>query len=159
MPATIPTRDALATSPSNITDLLLLAGTGQFSGDLVIPFTFNTADAAVLFTVPAGYRMQIADAFWEPTTSFTGGTASAIGLKSSNAGYATAGDILGGAAGDVAAGLTAVPATPLKRTVGAKIAAGVVLIAGDTVIFNRMVSAFTAGAGNVHVLYRLVPSS
>lgn len=158
MPATLPTRDQLATFPPAIAEAMI-GVSGTYNGTLTIPFTFATADAAVLYTVPSGYRMQIVDATWEPTVSFTGGAASAIGLKSSNAGYATAGDLLGGAAGDVAAGLTAVPATPFKRTVGAKIAAGVWLIAADTIIFNRITSAFAAGAGNVHIFYRLIPAS
>lgn len=159
MPALLPTRDALVTSPSNIADMLLLAASGQMRGTLLLSgFTFAQADQSVVFTVPAGYRTQIEDAFWEPLTSLTGGAASAIGLKSSNAGYNTAGDILGGAGGDVAAGLTAVAATPLKRTVGAKIAAGVILIAGDTIIYNKMVSAFTAGTFNIALRYSLIPS-
>jgi hypothetical protein len=158
MPATIPTRDQ-ALFPPALADMLLAAAQGILHGVLTIGFTFNQADASVLFTVPAGYRMKIIDACWEPTTSFTGGASSAIGLSSSNAGYNTKGDILGGAAGDVAAGLTAVPATPMKRTIGAKIAAGVFLVAGDTIRFDRIVSAFTAGVGNVHIEYQLIPTS
>lgn len=161
MPGQIPSRDLLATSPFAAADSLLNGTTGDRQGWLsFFGFTFALADASVIYTVPAtAPRLQIVDAFWEPTTSLTGGASSAIGLKSSNTAYATAGDILGGAAGDVAAGLTATPTAPLKRTVGAKIASGVVLVAGDTVIFNRMVSAFTAGAFNIHLKYALVPSA
>lgn len=159
MPATIPLVPSSAIYPPALADMLLKAGTGQMQGCLTIPFAFGQADASVIFTVPAGYRMQVVDAAWEPLVSFAGGASSAIGLKSSNAGYATAGDLLGGAAGDVAAGLTAVAATPLKRTIGAKIAAGVWLIAGDTIIYNKITSAFTSGNGNIHIFYRLVPTS
>ena len=37
-------------------------------------------------------------------------------------------------------------------TIGAKTAAGVILIAGDTVRFDRITSVFTAGAGNAHLV-------
>lgn len=160
MPATIPLASAVAIYPPAVADMLLKAGQGVLHGTLTFTgFTFALADATVIYTVPAGYRMHVMDAFWEPLTSLTGGASSAIGLKSSNAGYNTAGDLLGGAGGDVAAGLTAVAATPLKRTIGAKIAAGVILIAGDTVIFNRLVSAFTAGTFSIHIKYALIPTS
>ena len=116
--------------------------------DIKIAIDFNTADAAVLFTVPVGFRLQAARPFWEITTPFTGGASSAIGLSSSNAAYNTKGDLLGGAAGDLAAALTA----GFRGAVGTKVASLglVVLVAGDTVRFDRVVSAFTAGAGFAH---------
>jgi hypothetical protein len=157
MPIVIPSRDSLI-NPINLADTLYGAS-GVASGVLCFPFDFNMADANVLYTAPAAaQRLHIFDAFWEPTTSFTGGASSAIGLSSSNAGYATKGDLLGGAAGDVAAGLTATAATPLKRTAGTKVASpGVVLLPGNTIRFDRITSAFTQGAGLIHVCYRFIP--
>lgn len=116
--------------------------------DLKFAFDFNATDAQVLFTVPTGFRLQPTRPFWEVTTPFSGGASSAIGLSSSNASYSTKGDLLGGASGDVAAGLTA----GFRGTVGAKVASLglVVLVATDTIRFDRITSAFTAGAGFVH---------
>lgn len=162
MPAIIPPKQTLATFLWSLVDTLLGIN-GMLAGWLEFPITFATANNAVLFTVPSGYRLFIEDAFWEPTVSFTGGASSAIGLSSSNAAYATAGDLLGGATGDVAAQLTATPTAPIKsgagRTIGAKVATGVCLVAGDTIKFNQITSAFTAGAGQVHIKYRLLPAA
>lgn len=158
MPAAIPTREQIANYAPAIAEALI-GSSGVLNGVLALPFTFATADATVMYTVPAGYRMRIRDAAWEVAVAFTGGATPAIGLKSSNAGYATAGDLLGGAGGELTAGLTVVAATPIRRTIGAKIAAGVWLLAGDTIIFNRMVSAFTAGSGTIHIEYALYPAS
>lgn len=143
-------------------DSLLNGTTGDRQGTLYFTgFTFALADASVIFTVPATVpRLQIVDAFWEPLVSLTGGVSSAIGLKSSNAAYNTAGDILGGAGGDLAATLTATPTAPLKHTIGTKIASpGVILVAGDTIIFNRIASAFAAGSFNIAVKYAIIPSA
>lgn len=119
--------------------------------DLKLAIAYTTADAAVLFTVPTGFRVMVRRCFWEPTVAFTGGSSSAIGLSSSNAGASTKGDLLGGATGDVLASLTA--GFPKAGTVGTKIASdGVVaLVAGDTIRFDRITSAFTAGTGFAHV--------
>lgn len=156
-PATLP-----ATDPNNSVytpAISKMVNDIAAQGDAVvtIPVDFNKADAAVLFTIPAGYRCQVGRAFWEVTTPWTGGASSAIGVSSSNANANTKGDILGGAAGDVAAGLTA----GFKGTVGAKIAALglVVLVAGDTIRFDRIASAFTAGAGFLHLPLQSVPAS
>ena len=117
--------------------------------DIKVAVDFNTADAAVLFTVPVGFKLRVTRACWEVTTPFSGGASSAIGLSSSNAAYTTKGDLLGGAAGDLAAALTA----GYRGAIGTKLASGglVVLIAGDTVRFDRVASAYTAGAGFIHV--------
>ncbi|HEY1956707.1 MAG TPA: hypothetical protein VGH28_13900 [Polyangiaceae bacterium] len=122
--------------------------------DLKIPVGFGDTDAQVLLTVPAGFRLRIQRAFWEVTTSFTGGASSAIGLSSSDLAYATKGDLLGGASGDIAATLVSNGNSVFVGTAGAKTAgaAPVVLVAGDTILFNRITSAFTAGAGFAHVL-------
>jgi hypothetical protein len=133
------------------------AGTGRWLRvdkmvDIKIAITKDTANNAVLYTVPTGFKLKPIDPFWEPLTNWTGGTDSAIGLSSSNAAASTAGDLLGGAAGDLAAGMLA--ASVYTGTPGTKIATvtpGLVLVAGDTIKFNRIASAFTAGTGYAHI--------
>lgn len=113
-----------------------------------VAISYANADADVLYTVPANMTLYVLpNVIWEVTTGWTGGTSSAIGLSSSATGFTTKGDLHGGASGDVAATLV----TGFKRgTAGAKIASpGVVLPAGSTIRFDRITSAFTAGAGNV----------
>ncbi len=129
----------------------------QGAATLQLAATLNNADASVLFTVPTGKRLFIGRVFWEVTVAWTGGASSSIGLSSSNAAYNTKGDLLGGASGDVLAGLT----VGFKGTIGAKLASNdvVVLVAGDTIRFDRIVSAFTAGAGIAHIPCRLLPAS
>lgn len=113
---------------------------------LKLAIGFGTADGAVLYTVPAGHNLRINRAWWNVQTAFTGGSSSAIGIDSSNAAYNTAGDILGGATGDVEADLAA---GQKGGTVGAKMSSNqvVVLVPGNTIRFQRITSAFTAGAG------------
>ena len=119
--------------------------------DITAAVTKDTADAAVLYTVPTGFRLLLGVPFHVVTTSWTGGSSSAIGCSSSNAGLSTKGDLLGGSGGDVAAGLLSTGAYA-KGTVGAKIGKpGAVLVAGDTILFDRITSAFTAGVGVIHV--------
>ena len=136
-------------------DMLIAApgtGTGRWlradgTADLALALSAATADAATVYTVPAGARVLVRRGYWEVTQAFTGGTSSAIGLSSSNAAYNTKGDLLGGAAGDLAATLT----TGFKPgTIGAKTQGGVLLVAGDTIRFDRIASAFTVGAGFAH---------
>ncbi len=122
--------------------------------DLALAITFATADAAALFTMPTGARMLVRRGYWgEITTPFSGGSSSAIGLSSSATGHTTKGDVHGGAAGDVEA--TLVAGTRLG-TIGADVAAGILLVAGDTIRFDRITSVFTAGAGNAHVVGELL---
>ncbi len=120
--------------------------------ELKLPVGFGTADAAILWTVPAGFRVSVApSSFWEVTTTFAGGSSSAIGLSSSNAGASTKGDLLGGAGGDVAATLVSTGAFA-KGTVGAKTGKpAATLVAGDTIRFDRIASIFTSGTGFAHV--------
>lgn len=120
--------------------------------ELVLPITFATADAATLYTVPVGAALKLLAAWWEVTTAWTGGASSAIGIDSDATGLSTAGDILGGGTGDVEAGLTE---GEFRGTVGAvdlAIAPLAGLSAGELIRFQRITSAFTAGAGNVHIL-------
>lgn len=119
---------------------------------LRLPITFATANDETLYTVPANMSIAILPyCMWEVTTAFTGGTSAAIGLSSDLAPHETAGDIHGGATGDVLATLTA----GFKRgTQGVSFTAApncVVLTAGKLIKFNRIASAFTAGAGYVHL--------
>lgn len=117
---------------------------------------YATADAAVLYTVPAEKRLMIEQTFWEVTTGFTGGTSSAVGVSSSQSPHNTKGDLLGGATGDVAATLVA---GVVEGTPGASFSGSpgiVVLEAGATVIFDRITDAFTAGAGFVHIIGRYI---
>lgn len=122
---------------------------------LKLPFDFNTADVANLYTVPAGARIHPRESWWDVATSFTGGASSAIGLHTSVTGWTTKGDILGGAAGDVAATLVSTN-TRQVGTVGALLStrtnARLILIAADTIKFGRITSAFTAGVGSARIL-------
>lgn len=119
--------------------------------DVALAVSSATLNNAVLWTVPAGFELFVPGSAWEVTVSFTGGSSSAIGLSSSNAGLATAGDLLGGASGDVLATLVSTGAK-YKGTKGTKVGLpGAVLVGGDTVLFNRVTSAFTAGSGFGHL--------
>lgn len=138
------------------------AGSGRWlRNDKVVALSlacdFGTADNATLFTVPVGARLRPHAAWWEVSVSWTGGTASAIGVHASPTGWSTKGDILGGATGDVEATLVSTD-TRMTGTVGATLdgsASGtkrLILIAADTLKFDRITSVFTAGAANVRVL-------
>ena len=122
--------------------------------DLAMAIAHGTADAAVLATLPTGARLFVQGGYWEVTTGFTGGSSSAIGLNSSQSGHTTAGDVLGGSGGDVTALLGT--AGIKEATIGADVAAGMVLRAAETIKFNRITSNFTAGAGYAHVVGFLV---
>lgn len=122
---------------------------------LKIAIAYTLADAAVLLTVPTGKRLLLERTFWEVTTAWTGGSSSAIGLSSGATAYNTKGDLLGGASGDVLATLVA---GVKGGTIGAKFGSnGIILLEpGATVRFDRITSAFTAGAGYVHLCGRVV---
>jgi hypothetical protein len=114
---------------------------------LRLPIAFGTADGATLLTLQAGQLFKLESAHWQVTTAFAGGSSSAIGLAAT--GSTTAGDILGGAAGDVEATLTA---GVKAGTVGAKMDSDSELhaqlfVATNTFTFERITSAFTSGAG------------
>ena len=116
--------------------------------NIKVAISYANADADILYTVPANMTLYVLpNVLWEVTTAWTGGSSSAIGISSSATGFTTKGDVHGGATGDVLATLTA----GFKRgTAGPKIATpGVVLSAGSTIRFDRITSAFTAGAGNI----------
>lgn len=150
-----------SSSASDSTGLLVKtpdAGTGRWLRldtrvHVYAAVSFNNANNDVLFTVPTGFVLSLTRTWWEVTADFTGGTSSTIGLSSSNSSYSTAGDLQGGASGDAAAALTTGKAKP--GTVGAKFGSNgmIVLVAGDTVKFNRITSAFTAGTGYAHLMF------
>lgn len=134
------------------------AGVGAFLRidndlDIALAIGFGTADAAVLYTLPTGFKFRINRAYWEVTTSFTGGTSSAIGVSSTDTNFNTKGDILGGSSGDVAATLVSTGSPYKGGTLGTKYGSNgvVALVGGDVVRFDRVTSAFTAGAGFVHI--------
>lgn len=122
---------------------------------LSLPYTFATADAAALFTVPVGARLHPIDSWWDTIADHTGGSSSAIGLSTSVTGFNTKGDLLGGASGDVAATLVAANVRQ-TGTIGAKMATRtlgrLVLIAADVIRYDRITSVFTAGSGTARVL-------
>ncbi len=114
---------------------------------LALPIGHATANAATLLTLPAGAAFKLESAHWLVTTAFTGGSSSAIGVSSTGA--TTAGDILGGASGDVEATLTA---GHKAGTVGTLMDTDTELharlyAATNVFTFNRVTSNFTAGAG------------
>lgn len=110
---------------------------------------FATADGATLLTIPSGCIVKPLKAWWNVTIAWTGGTSSAIGVDSDNTSLATPGDILGGGSGDLLADLTVGEA---RGTIGAAIdAPGAILEAGDLVRFQRIASAFTAGAATLRM--------
>lgn len=132
------------------------AGVGAFIAmdrtiDIQAAVSSATTDATVLYTVPAGFRLRLTVPFWSVSVTFTTSSAGAAGLKSSNAGLNTAGDILGGASGDLVATLVSTGAYA-KGTVGAKIGKPpAVLSGGDTVIYNLIAGTYTAGTGIAHI--------
>lgn len=89
--------------------------------------------------------------FWSVSVTFTTSTSGAAGLKSSNAGLSTAGDILGGASGDLVATLVSTGAYA-KGTVGAKIGKPPAVLSGaETIVYNLIAGTYTAGTGIAHV--------
>lgn len=121
--------------------------------NLQFALDFNFTNNQVIFTVPTGIRLLVLRPFLEVGTPWTGGVASAIGVSSNNAAYNTAGDLMGGAGGDLTANL----GSGFQGTAGTKIATmystrpPVVLIGGNTILWNRIVSAYTAGNGVLNV--------
>jgi len=66
--------------------------------NIKVAISSDTADAAILYTVPANLTLLVLPwVTYEVTTGFSGGTSSAIGLSSSAIGLTTKGDIHGGA--------------------------------------------------------------
>jgi len=131
----------------------------QLKPHLKLPIGFALADAAILFTVPTltngAVGIQLDSLYWEITTSFAGGASTAIGVSSSNANFSSKGDLLGSATGDGLVGVSLVSTglTYKGGTLGTKFGSNgkIVLVAGDTIRFDRIASVFTSGAGFVHI--------
>ncbi len=127
---------------------------------LSLPIAFGTADNAVLLTIPTGAALKLDSLHWNVTTGFTGGSSSAIGVSSSV--NTTQGDLLGGATGDVTATLGT--AGRKTGTIGAIMDTDAeihaqLLGAAATIVFDRITSVFTAGAGYVVVVGDLVANA
>lgn len=115
-----------------------------------VPVGFGNTDGEAVWVIPAGFAVRfIGLPFWDNTTAWTGGSSSAIGLSTDVTGYTTKGDILGGATGDVEAGLGAgVKAGTLGGEFDDHVGLqALVLLEGNEVQFDRITDAFTAGAG------------
>ncbi len=126
--------------------------------NLCLAVDYTKADNATIFTVPVGARLRPITSYWDITTTFAGGTNSAIGVHASPTGFTTKGDILGGATGDLTATLVSTN-TRKVGTAGAKQGSadfGLILLAADTVKFDRIASVYTSGAGNVRVPCELI---
>jgi len=147
-------------------DNQLVVGSGSGTGRwllvpgqhvLSFPIAFGTADAAILWTIPTGAVLKLTSLYWTITTSFTGGTNAAIGVSSTKTNFTTKGDLLGGAGGDVLAALTTA-LSPTPGTIGAKMDAltnaetNALWVATNTIRFDRVADAFTAGAGAVNLV-------
>lgn len=152
----------------DVTDNLVLspsAGSGAWlradkAISMAFAIAFGTADAAALFTMPAsGFRLRADQVYWEITTSFAGGTNSAIGVSASIAPHSTKGDLLGGSGGDVAAAITSTIGVT-QGTIGVSYSAApkiVVLEPTAVVRYDRIVDVYTSGAGFVHIDGVLIP--
>lgn len=130
---------------------------------LVLPITFATLDAAILLTLQAGQEFYLEDIYWEALTDWTGGASSTIGVSSSTkTSFTTKGDLLGGAAGSLAAALTAAGA-PNFGTIGAgfdTLAKRRTIFKNlDTIRHDRITSAFAAGTGNVVLMVNLTKNA
>ena len=159
--------DATAAQATDVGEELLLvptAGSGRWvRRDPVITAKlavgFGTLDAAVLLTIPENFVARVAAfPFWEVGTAFSGGSSSAIGISTTKASYNTKGDLLGGASGDVAAGLGA---GVKLGTIGPKFDTlaewqALLLVEGESLRFDRITSVFTAGAGYACVPLALI---
>lgn len=124
---------------------------------LWLPISYQTANSAVLLTIPTNAVFKLDSAHWRVTTGFSGGSSSAIGVSST--GNTTPGDILGGASGDVTATLGT--AGSKSGTIGAKMDTvselhAQLYVATNTFSFNRITSVFTAGAGYVVLVGNLI---
>lgn len=147
--------DMLVVVPSQGIGRFVLAPGSVF--DLPVAIDHSVADATDLVTLPPGCMLHIGRCYWEVTTSFTGGTSSTIGISSDTAPHNTKGDLLGGSGGDDSTTLAA--GDPAPGTVGADYAGGITLLGGTTVRFDRITSAFTAGAGYAHVVGQVLQNT
>jgi hypothetical protein len=122
--------------------------------DISASFTAATADAAALITLPTNALALVRQGYWKVAVVGSGGATPTMGLSSNNAAYNTAGDLLGGAAGDGASvfGTLGIRA----GTIGAKTAAGILLVGGNTIRLNKITSAFTTVSAEAHLVVDLL---
>jgi hypothetical protein len=150
------TFEASNTATTDTAEQLLIeptAGTGAWvradkAFIMQIPISYANTDGQAIETIPAGFALRLAGfPFWRVTTTFAGGSSSAIGLSTNVTGYETGGDLLGGATGD-----TALSAGLVAGTLGGELDDHVgfqalLLVAASEIQFDRITSAFTSGAG------------
>ncbi len=118
------------------------------SVNLELPIARTMADHTALLTLPTGAVFRLEYAHWRITTGFTGGSSAAIGIQSTT--LSTAGDILGGASGELTAVIGA--AGVVAGTVGAKMDTDVeiqanLFTAGEVFYFEKVADTYAAGAG------------
>lgn len=154
---------ANSTSPdNNQSQLVIVPGTSPSSGkwvrwdpcfDLVIPVTSANTDNQTLVTVPAEMTLQPhPNIILEVTTVWAGGAASTIGLSFSTPSLnRTKGNLAGGAAGNSGFTSTYFAAMTLGSQFAAGLAQAVILPPASLILFDRITSAFTSGAGNFHL--------
>jgi len=116
--------------------------------NLELPIAYTMADHTALLTLPTGAVFRLEYAHWRITTGFTGGSSSAIGIQSTT--LSTAGDVLGGASGDVTATLGT--AGIKAGTIGAKMDTDAeihdnLFVAAEVFYYEKVTSTYTAGAG------------
>ena len=146
--------DALVIAPTNGPGLYLLAAGYNF--DLAVAVAFGKADAAAHLTSPnTAFLAALGRSYWEVTADWTGGTASTIGASLSAAPHSTKGDVIGGSAGDADATLVAAGGK-LLGTIGTDVAGGILWKGNVAVRHDRITSAFTAGAGYIHLIGRML---
>ncbi len=135
-----------------------LLAPGQ-DAQISLTVAFGLADAAVLLTVPTGAVIMPRHFWWTISTDWTGGTSSAIGVSTDAAAHTTKGDLLGGASGDIAANLEAAD-SPTFGTVGAvwttPAERELMIVATEIIRYDEITSAFTAGAGTVEMIARIL---
>ncbi len=115
---------------------------------LEMPIACGMSDHTALLTLPTGCAFKLESAHWRITTGFSGGSSSAIGIQSTS--FATAGDILGGASGE----LTATIGTAGRKagTVGVKLDTVAeihadLFAAAEVFYYEKITSTYDAGAG------------
>lgn len=151
-----------ASTINDSTGQLGIRPTGVDSGDpgrwdridrsfaLAVSVDYQTAHDAVLYTVPTGVRLLLVGRpFGAISASFVSAGGANLGMSSSNAAYATDGDLFGGATGSAADALTA---GIRGGTIGTAVDSQglVVLDAGDTIKLDLFTSTFEEGAGIWH---------
>ncbi len=122
--------------------------------DLLLPVSSASTDALSLLTVPDEITLQplYSAIYLEITTIWAGGINSTIGLSYSTPSVAqNKGNLAGAVAGNGGFTATFFAAMTLGSQFAAGLAQAVVLSPTSQIFFDRIVSAFTSGAGLFHV--------